>query len=55
LKIEKLTFYVFGTGTIDFKQPRVTMIIKAFAGEERIKTRSEFNIQTTVTQRELDS
>lgn len=55
LKIEKLTFHVFGAENLDLNQPRVTMVIKAFAGEEKIKTRSEFNIQTTVTQRELDS
>ncbi|MEK7122086.1 MAG: type II secretion system protein [Patescibacteria group bacterium] len=55
LKIEKLTFYVFGAEYLDLNQPRVTMVIKAFAGEEKIKTRSEFNIQTTVAQRELDS
>ena len=55
LKIEKLTFYVFGTETLDYEQPRVMIAIKASTGEERIKTRSEFNIQTTVAQRELDS
>lgn len=55
LKIENLTFRVFGAEYLDSKQPRVTMTIKAFAGEEKAKTRSEFNIQTTVAQRELDS
>lgn len=55
LKIEELTFYVFGSENLDSKHPRVMMAMKAVAGEEKAKTRSEFNIQTTVAQRESDS
>jgi prepilin-type N-terminal cleavage/methylation domain-containing protein len=51
--IEKFVFYVDGTLSSDSMQPRVVMIIQGTAGiDEKIKT--EFNLQTTISQRVLD-
>lgn len=49
-----LQFYVVGTGSGDNQQPRVIMVIRGQAG---VKTRevSRFEIQTTVSQRSVDS
>lgn len=59
IKINKLDFCVTGVnegGDDDGLQPRTTIIIKATADiMEREKTKSPFNLQTTVTQRRLDS
>lgn len=64
VKITGMDFYVFntvpleidlntGSATGDESQPRVVMVINGYAGEkENIKTK--FNIQTTVSQRDLD-
>ncbi len=51
--IDKLTFYVSGVGT-DGKQPKVTITIIGTAGiKDKFKT--SFSIQTTVSQRVVDS
>lgn len=52
ITITSLKFYVIGSGSLDQKQPKVVFTISGFSGEGR--TRSEFNIQTTVSQRSLD-
>jgi len=52
--IDLLSFYVVGSPTNDAIQPRVTVILKGTAGiKEKIKSR--INIQTTVSQRLIDS
>lgn len=54
IKINMLRFYVFGTGR-DGEQPRVLISIRATAQDLKSKAQSQFNIQTTIAQRELDS
>lgn len=54
--IESLKFYVIGSGTVaggDLKQPKVVITIKGYAGYG--STRSDFDIQTTISQRSIDS
>jgi prepilin-type N-terminal cleavage/methylation domain-containing protein len=54
IDVETLGFYVIGTATSpDTRQPKVVMLIKGAAGTGN--TRSNFNIQTTVSQRPIDS
>lgn len=51
--ITNLDFYVIGSGAGDGLQPKVVITIEGYSGAGR--TRSDFNIQTTVSQRALDS
>lgn len=51
--IEDLRFYVVGAGSADTVQPKVVITIRGYAGISA-RIRSEFNLQTTVTQRLLD-
>ncbi len=51
VNIEDLKFYVHGTGTGDNIQPRVLIVLKGAINRENEKT--EFNIQTTVSQRKI--
>jgi hypothetical protein len=51
--IESMKFYVLGTGSSDQKQPKVVITLQGYSGTG--STRSDFNIQTTVTQRPIDS
>ncbi len=51
--IESLRFYVTGSNDVDAFQPRVLMTVKGYAGQNE-KTRSYFNLQTTISQRLLD-
>jgi prepilin-type N-terminal cleavage/methylation domain-containing protein len=53
--ITKLNFYVIGSGTLpgDARQPKVVIVIEGYSGEGN--TRSDFSIQTTVSQRQIDS
>jgi prepilin-type N-terminal cleavage/methylation domain-containing protein len=52
--IDQLSFYTVGAPANDGLQPRVTVVLRGIAGlKEKIKSR--FNIQTTVSQRILDS
>ena len=51
INITRLNFYVIGTGNADIRQPRVIIVITGTAG---VKFKSEFKIQTTVTQRAPD-
>ncbi|MEK7647210.1 MAG: prepilin-type N-terminal cleavage/methylation domain-containing protein [Patescibacteria group bacterium] len=59
IKIEMLRFYIFGAGGVGTdgvgEQPRVLISIRATAQDLKSKTQSQFNIQTTIAQRELDS
>lgn len=50
--ITKLEFHVVGSSSSDEFQPRVFIVIKGVTGLAR--SRTEFNLQTTVTQRLLD-
>lgn len=50
--IDDLTFYTLGAGTENSLQPKVIMKIKSHAGEN--KGRSDFTLQTLVSQRTLD-
>ncbi len=51
--VEKLLFVVRGDGP-DGLQPLVTIIISGYAGEKKT-IKSQLNIQTTVSQRSIDS
>jgi len=54
--IKSLSFYVQGSYSInenDKKQPKVLITLSGYAGESE-KTKTEFNIQTVVSQRVLD-
>ncbi|MBI5134275.1 MAG: type II secretion system protein [Candidatus Taylorbacteria bacterium] len=53
INITLLRFYVTGTAANDGLQPKVVMTLKGDAGTG--KTKSEFNIQTTISQRAIDS
>lgn len=52
--INSLNFYVIGSPKNDELQPRVTIILKGTAGAKE-KIKSFINIQTTISQRLLDS
>lgn len=53
INIDSMKFYVIGSGTTDQKQPKVVIIIQGYAGSG--KTKSSFNIETTISQRAIDS
>ncbi len=53
MTITSLKFYATGTATSDGKQPKVVITVQGYAGEGT--TKSSFNIETTVTQRVIDS
>lgn len=53
INITGMQFYVVGTGTTDNKQPKIVLTIQGTAGSGR--TLSSFNIETTVSQRAIDS
>lgn len=53
ITVEYLVFYVYGALGGDGKQAKVTISIRGHAGVG--ETRSDFNIQTTVSQRSIDS
>ena len=52
ITIESMKFYVLGTGSTDQKQPKVVITVQGYSGTG--STRSDFNIQTTVSQRPID-
>lgn len=54
IHITLLKFYVIGTepSPADTKQPKVVITIKGYAGVGN--TKSDFNIQTTISQRSID-
>jgi prepilin-type N-terminal cleavage/methylation domain-containing protein len=54
VEISYVRFYVEGESTLDLTQPRVLIIIRGLAGAEKQKTKTEFNIQASATQRILD-
>lgn len=57
IKIEKLKFYVIGSNLYisgDLQQPRVLISLIGSMGSKETGTFSSFNIQTTVSQRQLD-
>lgn len=53
IHILSMNFYLVGTSSSDGKQPKVLITIQGYAGSG--KTRSDFNIQTTISQRSIDS
>jgi len=54
VEVESLKFYVAGVGAGDGIQPRVIITVKGKAGsKEKLKT--DFSIQTTVSQRQIES
>ena len=53
ISISSLRFYAIGTPAADGKQPKLVLSIKGSAGSGR--TRTDFNIQTTISQRAIDS
>lgn len=57
INVEGLTFYVTGvgnTGINEGHQPRVVIVVKGKAGTTQ-RTQTSFNIQTTVSQRRVES
>lgn len=54
IKIDNLTFIVIGESAGDEKQPRVTIILNGLSVDPKIEE-LKLNIQTTVSQRRLDS
>jgi len=52
LVVEDLVFYTLGAGTSDGRQPKVVMRVKGYAGDGT--GRSEFTLQTLISQRALD-
>jgi prepilin-type N-terminal cleavage/methylation domain-containing protein len=55
--ISRLAFYVFGSDPFpdpDTEQPQVILIVGGSAGPSTAKGGTEFNLQTTITQRALD-
>jgi len=53
ITLDQMKFFVVGALSGDSQQPRVVIVMKGVAGvEDKIKT--NFNIQTTITQRILD-
>ena len=57
INIDELLFTVAGSddrNNSDYKQPTVTIWIRGTVGSANANTKSEFKIQTTVTQRILD-
>ncbi len=48
--VETLTFYVVGAESSDTTQPKVVMVVRGYA-EVTARTRTEFNLQTTIAQR----
>ncbi|MCR4330939.1 MAG: type II secretion system GspH family protein [Patescibacteria group bacterium] len=53
VQVEGLTFYVAGVGA-DGKQPRIIITARGVAGLKE-KTKTSFSIQTTVSQRQIES
>lgn len=53
VRIEHFRFYVTGAVPGDLDQPQVVMIIQGYAGVTA-KVRTDFNLQTSITQRVLD-
>jgi prepilin-type N-terminal cleavage/methylation domain-containing protein len=53
VSIDNFSFYVYGTSSTDDFQPRVTIVLQGSAGISA-KIRTEFNLQTMVSQRVLD-
>lgn len=54
VNITRLTFYVRGAPAHDWIQPRATLILNGTAGI-KVQLKSQLNIQTTITQRLIDS
>ena len=55
ITISDLKFYVVGSNPPpDTSQPRVTISIKGEAGTTAQRSKSEFNVQTTISQRIID-
>lgn len=54
ITITKLIFISRGEAVGDSLQPRVTIILNGVAGEKE-KTKSKLNLQTTISQRRIDS
>ncbi|MEK7596586.1 MAG: hypothetical protein AAB450_00505, partial [Patescibacteria group bacterium] len=53
-RLPVVKFYVIGTqpSPADTKQPKVVITIRGYAGAGN--TKSDFNIQTTISQRSID-
>ena len=51
--VENLTFYVTGSSSSDNSQPKVLITVRGEAGTKE-RTKTDFDIQTTVSQRQLD-
>ena len=55
IDIQKLCFYVFGQNVGDNIQPRVFMVLQGVGIDPQKKTSTDFSLQTTVSQRLIDS
>jgi hypothetical protein len=54
IQVDDFEFYVVGTTRSDSVQPRVLIVVKGTAGDEKVGTRTTFSIQATAVQRLLD-
>ncbi|MCR4334260.1 MAG: type II secretion system GspH family protein [Patescibacteria group bacterium] len=54
VKITNVEFVSTGTTPGDSLQPKIFMIIQGYAGLDKLKNQTNFNLQTTITQRALD-
>ena len=54
INVTDFDFYISGQDPLDDFQPRVTIVIRAVAGEEFVREQSEIQVQTTISQRRLD-
>jgi len=54
VKIQRLDFYVQGTAAGDGFQPKILMILRGYAAPNQ-KTKTNFNIETLISERLLDS
>jgi len=53
INITDMRFFIVGSVAGDNKQPKVVILIRGYAGAG--DTKSDFNIETTVTERSIDS
>jgi len=52
--MERMIFYVSGTGASDQRQPRATIVLEGLVSPTP-RTQTRLNLETSVSQRKLDS
>ncbi len=54
VQIDSLTFFIIGATRGDTTQPKVMIVVKGTAGNDKVKVRTTFHVQSTAVQRVLD-